>query len=144
LNRVKQALARSQPLGARPQPGNDEATGLFDQRGVVTRLEEEMSRSSRYDRPLTIAVLKPGMPPLEKTAACAAIVRNELRAPDVLGHLGNGVLVVVLPETPIEPARGLINRLCGLLEATGVPYATRLVAIRGDQTASAALESLLA
>ncbi len=143
LNRVKTALNRARPSSAM-QPGNDPATGLFDQLGVVTRLEEEMSRSNRYDRPLTIAVLKPTVPPKERTAACAAIVRNELRTPDVLGHLGNGVLVVVLPETPLEPARGLTARLCTLLEAEGMGYSVRLVALRGDQTAAAALELLLA
>lgn len=145
LNRVKAALNRSRPqLTPNVQPGNDPATGLFDQLGVVTRLEEEMSRSNRYDRPLTIAVLKPTIPPKEHTTACAAIVRNELRTPDVLGHLGNGVLVVVLPETPLEPARALTQRLCALLEAQGVGYSVRLVALRGDQTAAAALELLLA
>ncbi len=147
LNRVKSAISRrvraSAPV-AQVQPGNDPATGLFDQLGVITRLEEELSRSKRYDRPLTIAVLSPTIPPKEKTAACAAIVRNELRTPDVLGHLGNGVLVVVLPETPLEPARGLTARLCGLLEAQGVGYSVRLDALRGDQTAAAALELLLA
>jgi two-component system sensor histidine kinase ChiS len=145
LNRVRTALSRSRPaLTTQVQPGNDPTTGLFDQLGVVTRLEEEMSRSNRYDRPLTIAVLKPTIPPKERTAACAAIVRNELRTPDVLGHLGNGVLVVVLPETPLEPARGLTSRLCSLLEAQGVAYSVRLVELRGDQTAAAALELLLA
>jgi len=148
LNRVKSAISRrSRPTAAiahQVQPGNDPTTGLFDQLGVITRLEEELSRSKRYDRPLTIAVLTPTIPPKEKTAACAAIVRNELRTPDVLGHLGNGVLVVVLPETPLEPARGLTARLCGLLEAQGVGYSVRLDALRGDQTAAAALELLLA
>ncbi len=145
LNRVKAAINRSQSsVTSTVQPGNDPTTGLFDQLGVVTRLEEEMSRSDRSDRPLTVAVLRPSIPPQERTAACAAIVRNELRTPDVLGHLGNGVLVVVLPETALEPARALTNRLCALLEAKGVSYSARLVALRGDQTAAAALELLLA
>ena len=145
LKRVKAALSRTRPLvPSLPQPGNDPATGLFDQLGVVIRLEEEMSRSNRYDRPLTLALLKPTVPPKERTAVCAAIVRNELRTPDVLGHLGNGVLVVVLPETPLEPARGLAARLCALLEVEGAGYTSRLAELRGDRTAAAALELLLA
>ena len=78
-----------------------------------------MTRAGRYDRPIPVAVLKPAISPKDQTAAFAAIVRNELRVPDVLGHLGNGVLVVVLPETALEPARGLTSRLCLLLEAQG-------------------------
>ena len=103
-----------------------------------------MSRADRYDRSLTLAVLKPAVPPKEQLGACAAIVRNELRAPDVLGHLGNGVLVLVLPETALEPARGLSSRLCLLLETQGISYSVRLLELRGDQSAAAALESLLA
>lgn len=145
LNRVRSSLGRTRPvITGGPAPGNDPVTGLFDQLGVVTRLEQEMTRAGRYDRPLTVAVLKPAIPPKERTASCAAIVHHELRAPDVLGHLGNGVLVVVLPETALEPARGLTSRLCLLLEAQGIAYSVRLLELRGDQAAAAALESLLA
>ncbi len=144
LTRARSSLARRGGTQTSVGPGNDPHTGLFDQLGLVTRLEEELSRAGRYDRPLTIAVLKPLVPPRERTAELATVVRNELRTPDLLGHLGNGVLVVLLPETALEPARGLTARLCQLLEAQGVGYSARLDELRGQQTAAAALESLLA
>ena len=103
-----------------------------------------MSRAHRYDRPLTLAVLKPTAPPQQRSAACAAMVRNALRPPDVVGHLGNGVLVLVMPETALEPSGELTSRLCRQLEAEGVAYSARLLELRGDQSAAAALESLLA
>ncbi len=143
LTKVNSALRRSTVL-LQSGPGNDRETGLFDHVGVVNRLDQEMSRSVRYARPLTLVVLKPTMPPGDRVKALAGIVRRELRAPDVVGHLGNGVLVTILPETPTEAARPLIGRLCGLLQDHGVAYRSRLVDVRDDsQTAEHVLEQLL-
>jgi len=143
LTKVNSALRRSTAL-TQTGPGNDLETGLFDHVGVVNRLEQEMSRSVRYARPLTLVVLKPTMPPGERVRSLAAIVRHELRAPDVVGHLGNGVMVTILPETPTEAARPLIGRLCGLLQDHGVAYRSRLVDVRDDSdSAEHILEQLL-
>ncbi|MEW5740994.1 MAG: hybrid sensor histidine kinase/response regulator [Myxococcota bacterium] len=145
LNRVSTAIQRSRARPAMPAgPGNDPETGLFDHLGIVNRLQQEISRSVRYARPLTLAVLKPAMPPGPKVRACVALVRRELRAPDVVGHLGGGVLALLLPETPVEAARPLVNRLCALLEAEQVTYRPRMADVRdtpGD--GEAVLEQLL-
>jgi signal transduction histidine kinase/DNA-binding response OmpR family regulator len=144
LTRVGAALQRTHSRSPSVSVGNDAETGLFDQLGMVNRLEQELARSVRYGRPLSLAVLKPTMPPLEKTRLCAALVRRELRSPDVVGHLGHGVLVVLLPETPDDAARPLIGRLCSLLEGDGVSYRSRVVDVReGTQGAEALLEQLL-
>jgi PleD family two-component response regulator len=143
LTTVNMVLKRSAVLTA-SGPGNDRETGLFDHVGVVNRLEQEMSRSVRYARPLTVVVLKPTMPPGDRVKALAGIVRHELRSPDVVGHLGQGVLATILPETPSDMARPLISRLCVLLQDHGVAYRSRLIDVR-DDTASAEqiLEQLL-
>jgi GGDEF domain-containing protein len=127
-------------------PGNDPETGLFDHLGIVNRLQQEISRSVRYGRPLTLAVLKPAMPPGSKVQDCVALVRRELRAPDVVGHLGNGVMALVLPETPLEAARSLVGRLCTRLEAEQVSYRARMTDVResaGEDDAEVVLERLL-
>lgn len=146
LTRVSTVLQRAQAGGrAVAAPGNDLDTGLFDQLGIVNRLDQEISRSVRYGRPLTLAVLKPVMPPGDKIRACAALVRRELRAPDVVGHLGGGLLAVILPETPGDGARPLIGRLCSLLEGEHVSYRPRIADIRdASQGAEQVLEQLLA
>lgn len=145
LTRVSTALQRSRARPAVPSgPGNDPETGLFDHLGIVNRLQQELSRSARYGRPLTLAVLKPAMPPGPKVQACVALVRRELRAPDVVGHLGGGVLVLLLPETPLDAARPLVGRLCALLDAEQVSYRARMADVRettGD--GEAVLEQLL-
>ncbi len=143
LTKVNAALKRSAVL-TQAGPGNDRETGLFDHVGIVNRLEQEMSRSLRYARPLTLVVLKPTMPPGDRVRTLAGIVRTELRSPDVVGHLGNGVLVTILPETPTEAARPLIARMCGLLQDHGVAYRSRLIEVRDDESsAEHVLEQLL-
>jgi PleD family two-component response regulator len=145
LTRVSTAIQRSRARPAMPKgPGNDPETGLFDHLGIVNRLQQEISRSVRYARPLTLAVLKPSMPPGPKVQACVALVRRELRAPDVVGHLGGGVLALLLPETSVESARPLVGRLCALLEAEHVTYRSRMADVKeasGD--GEAVLEQLL-
>ena len=125
--------------------GVDAETGLFDQLGLVNRLDAELSRSGRYGRALSVGVLRPVGTATGKIASSAAIMRRELRAPDVVGHLGGGVFAVLLPETSLDDARQLVNRLCGLLEHEGMSWQTRLVDVReGTQGAEALLERLLA
>jgi PleD family two-component response regulator len=143
LTRVSTALQRSRARPALPQgPGNDPETGLFDHLGILNRIQQEISRSVRYGRPLTLAALRPATPPGPQMQACVAVVRRELRSPDVVGHLGGGVLVLVLPETPHDSAGPLVARLCALLEAERVTYRSRLVDVR-ESAAEGEAEHLL-
>ena len=38
------------------------------------------------------------------------MIRKELKSPDCVGHLGNGVFVVVMPETAPDLAQALVGR----------------------------------
>ena len=89
-------------------------------------VEQEINRSARYNRPIALAVLKPLSPSPETVGRCAALIRKELKAPDSVGHLGNGVFVVVMPETAPDAAQALIGRLVGLLADERVPYRSRM------------------
>ncbi len=136
---VKRSTAKVSAVGV------DAETGLFDQLGLVNRLDQELARSGRYGRALTVGVIKPSVPVGARVTACAKVVRRELRSPDVIGHLGNGVFAVLLPETAIDDGRLLVNRLCVLLEELGLHYQPRLLDVReGAQGAEVLLERLLA
>ncbi len=146
VTRVGEAVQRTRLRPASPAAmlGNDAETGLYNQLGLVNRLDQEIDRSGRYGRSLTVAMLRPASPTGERTRALAAVVRRELRSPDVVGHLGGGVFAVVLPETAPDAARPLVARLCQLLEDGGVHYTPRTVDVReGQQGAEAVLEQLL-
>lgn len=146
LTRVTEAIQRSPRVRGPSGPGNDPDTGLFDHLGLVNRLTQELSRSGRYARPLAIAVFKPSaLPPIERVRACAAVLRRELRTPDVVGHLGGGILVLILPETGADEANRLVTRLGQLLEAEQVTYRVRVADVRElGKSPDAVLEQVLA
>ncbi len=125
VNAVQAVVQQSR---ARPRltagAGNDPETGLYDQVGVVNALEQELSRSVRYGRPCTLAVLKPLAVTQADPAVCAAVVRKQLTPPDFVGHLGQGVFVVVLP------ARQLVSKLVGLLAEARVAYRSRTLDVK--------------
>ncbi len=88
-------------------------------------------------------MLRPTSPADEDAPELAASVREQLRAPDLVGHLGNGVLVLVLPETALEPARALANRLCEQLEQRSAAYSARVEQLQLELGAAESLELLL-
>ncbi len=128
LARVQAAVQRSR---GRPNlavgPGNDPETGLYDHIGVANQLAQELTRSVRYGRPITLAVLKPLQNPGERLRACAQAVRRQLQPPDFVGHLGQGVFVVVLPETDQAAGQALVGQLVGGLADEKVPYRSRML-----------------
>jgi len=136
LRNAEREVERSHHLLRRA--GSDPETGLFDRIGLVARLEQERSRAKRYGRPLSLAVLQPTLAvPKDLLRGGASLVRARLRAPDVVGHLGNGILGVALPECSPEDARTVLGRLLPeLQEQTSVPYRIQVVDLMAQERAS--------
>lgn len=109
LRQAERELERSLTLLRRS--GSDPETGLADRSGLVTRLEQEQSRSRRYQRPLTLAILTPHLKLRDQLRPCANMLRSKLRTPDVVAHLGDGLFAIVLPECSPDSARSVIDRL---------------------------------
>lgn len=106
--------------------GSDPETGMFDRSGLLNRLGHELSRSQRYRRPLSMAVLVPdGAAAQERIRECAMLIRERIRTPDFIAHLGDGVFAVVLPESNAAGAHGICSRLTTeLQDATGLTFRT--------------------
>jgi PleD family two-component response regulator len=143
LARTERELQRSVHLLKRA--GSDPQTGLLDRAGLETRLEPELSRSRRYQRPLSVAVLRAAAPLGEKLRGCASLIRQRVRAPDIVGHLGGGVFAVVMPECAGVQAQNVLMRLAVELEReVGVPFRCQAAdAGEGDATGGTLLEGLL-
>src|SRR5262249_35859385 len=136
LRNAERELERSQNLLRRA--GSDPETGLFDRIGLVARLEQERSRAKRYGRPLSLAGMQPSIAPIKDLpGGGASLVRARLRAPDVVGHIGSGVLGVALPECAPEAARTVLGRLLPeLQELTSVNYRIQVVDLMAMERAS--------
>ena len=77
---------------------------------ILHRLDEELERSRRYDRPLSVIVVAPMLLPGERPTSlelevAAAAARAASRSTDLLGRLGRDAILMIMPETSREGAR---------------------------------------
>ncbi|XXF80632.1 ATP-binding protein [Myxococcaceae bacterium GXIMD 01537] len=140
ISRTERALKMSQTAkegerggGLLRRPGSDAATGLHDRRGLVQRLEAEVARARRYQRPLSLVVLRPERPVLEFPPTLGAELRRRLRGPDIIAHLGEGVFAILLPDCNPEQGRGALSRLLpDLHKSVPVEYQSALADVSVD------------
>lgn len=97
----------------------DAVTGLPNEKGVLQYLEHQVSRSRRYQNPLSVVLLR-----LESLAGKAdaagakeallpisRLLHEQLRWVDFVGRLELGEFLLVLPETGEEDAHRLADKL---------------------------------
>jgi hypothetical protein len=77
---------------------------------ILHRLDEELERSRRYDRPLSVIVVAPMLLPGERPTSlelevAAAAARAASRSSDLLGRLGRDAILMIMPETGLGGAR---------------------------------------
>ena len=100
----------------------DGLSGLFNRRHFLELAEGEWSRFDRYERPLSLMMLDID---LFKTindryghhvgdlaiAHIAVLCRDGKRTPDIVGRIGGEEFALLLPETSLESARPVAERL---------------------------------
>jgi two-component system, cell cycle response regulator len=96
----------------------DPSTGLYSWQGIVRRVREMGAAAMRFHRPMACIVVAPE--DLEEPASAAednlsrglaATLRSLTRGSDVLGRIGPMEFVVVAPDTNIEGAQILAERV---------------------------------
>jgi len=137
LREAERELERSRLLLR--HAGRDPSTGLLDREGLAGRVVEEFARGQRHARKLTLVRL--ALPTLEPGAAARAI-RQNLRAHDVVAHVGDGLFALALPETDLGAAEVLCRRLMRRLEP-GSTGSFRALDAMAQPTAGQALGVLL-
>lgn len=110
---------------------NDDLTGLPNRRAITQALELQISRSRRYDNPLSIILVQIGLQDehieLVRESADVLVLgvsrflRDRLRWVDQIGRWDQHVFLVVLPETTLEDARGLVNKIHNELQELELP-----------------------
>lgn len=120
LECLERSLATKQN-GVHHLNGIDWSTGAHSPSGLMQRLQQELARSGRYRRSLAVMVLRAVPNGDESRAeAFASLVRQVLRVPDIVGDLGAGVVVAVLPETPAAKVGVLAARIAQRAQREGV------------------------
>lgn len=101
----------------------DEMTGLLDADAFAERLEEELKRAVRFQRPLALLVAgwsHQGPKDFDKRTVksygpirqIAAIIKKGLRDVDAAGRLDGEIVAALLPETDLAGARIVAERIC--------------------------------
>ena len=122
LNENRQLYKRMEILAAR-----DQLTGLFNRRAFDETLKRETQRCERHDHALSLLMMD--MDGFKKyndafghlngdviLKTTADIIRGSLRTIDILARYGGDEYVAILPETSLENAQRLAERISGILK----------------------------
>jgi len=98
----------------------DELTGLPNKRAISQALDLHISRSRRYENPLSIVLVHVDMHPIADVQPLSAtpvvlsvsrFLRDRLRWVDQIARWDDQVFLLVLPETDETDARGLLKKV---------------------------------
>jgi diguanylate cyclase len=100
----------------------DQLTGSLNRRGLDDVLEREMARADRRKTPLCVAMLDlDDFKKINDTLGHAGgdlalihlvrVVKETLRAMDVIARFGGEEFMIVLPDTPLEAASQTVTRV---------------------------------
>lgn len=136
----------------------DPLTGLGNRRTLVTRLEEEIARSARYQSPLSVVLFDidhfksvndshghaAGDAVLRNVAAC---LKTNTRVGDIAARYGGEEFCVVLPQTDARSAavwsEGLRRKIAAMEHENGVRITGSFGIAAYHPTAAPEVESLL-
>ncbi len=109
-------------------PNIDKLTGLYTQKYFEERLKEELARSRRYKRPLTLLMFEIDyehfMPEYNVRWAMVytilkqfgSLLLSQLRNVDIAGRYGGEMFTIMLPETPLEGGKTAAERIRKVVE----------------------------
>jgi len=119
---------------ARDEGLTDEATGMYNARGLEHRLRELHALAGRRHGPLACIVLALDQPDLRRPAGVrpsgaprptdlmAEALQATRRGSDVIARLGAGEFAIVAPESDVEGARHLADRLIVALKRVSAEH----------------------
>jgi diguanylate cyclase (GGDEF)-like protein len=123
----------------------DMLTGLLNRRALYQILEREMERTVRYKKPFSVVLfdldefkaINDSYGHLKGDAVLRELsrfVEQAIRKADRLGRWGGEEFLIVLPETDLESAQLLAERICRLLRENCIGKVDRVTASFGVTT----------
>lgn len=116
----------------RQQSTVDSITGLFTRKALMQNLEPLVSRSRRYSNPLSVMMMDVtnigliesdmGIVREDVLLAVSHLLKDQMRWADLIGRVGDNQFLMVLPETPLDAASKLAEKLSERLVTLTVPY----------------------
>ena len=118
--------------------GTDNLTGLANQHTLLQALEDQVTRSRRYNNPLSIVMLRtertdatPGHEearlPEETLVEIGQSLRDRLRWADTVGRYDDSCFMLILPETVRSSAENLVGDIQDELTRISLPDGSPLL-----------------
>jgi diguanylate cyclase (GGDEF)-like protein len=116
----------------------DALTGLFNRRRLDEAFAHELDRAQRYAKPVSLIIsdvdhfksvndIHGHQTGDEVLQAMAEVLRNGVRAVDIVGRWGGEEFLIICPDTDLDGAHALAEKLRATMEATmfpGIKHAT--------------------
>ncbi len=118
----------------------DPLTGALNRRHMLSACSHEAERAQRYGRPLSLVMLDldhfkrindgHGHAVGDRALkAAVAACRETLRDVDLVGRMGGEEFAILLPETPLESALAVADRLREAIQARRLPLAQGMLQV---------------
>ncbi len=128
------------------QSRTDDLTGLYNRRHIFIELEREVERAVRYGRPLSGMMIDiDDFKKINDTyghivgdqvvQTFARILEDSIRGIDILGRYGGDEFLLILPETSLDEAQSVAERI----RSSVIHYQHQVMAELGSLTASIGL-----
>lgn len=132
----------------------DTKTGLYNARHLSDMLDQEWRRASNFNRPLTVAMIDLDLlRDINNThghiagdaaiISAANVLRRHSRAHDIVARFGGEEFAIVMPETTLNEALPMLEKMRAELEATYITTTTVATPIRATMSLGAACRSTL-
>jgi diguanylate cyclase (GGDEF)-like protein len=116
----------------------DPLTGLLNQRGLMQALESQVTRSRRYNNPLSLirmAIVDDGAEGNEERGqqvltAISYLLNDQLRWADVAGRSDDGHFLLILPETLKDATDRLVEKVTAQLSNLRINEGADTVAVK--------------
>lgn len=109
----------------------DSLTGLLNNRSLMQELEPQVSRSRRYNNPLSVIILRidgfqsqaKNVTPVtdQVLSSVSFYLRDQMRWVDLVGRTGDSEFTLVLPETKEEDAKKLATKIENRIQSLSLP-----------------------
>jgi two-component system, cell cycle response regulator len=108
----------------------DPVSGCYSARGLLRRAQELASEASRHERPLACVTIAPGPradapevggPPSDIVRQLGRLIDGETRESDSVGRIGQFEFVILAPDTGVQGALQLADRLTSGETASRLP-----------------------
>ena len=109
----------------------DEETGLPNSKALFQSLEPQVSRSRRYNNPLSVIIMRlSSLDTIQSKytedaskvlLAISHMLNDQMRWADIIGRLSDTDFLMVLPETHDDAASGIAEKLRERIETLDVP-----------------------